>query len=37
VCQISESCGTGTQYNNCRADCGTCSSPGPAPERGPGR
>jgi len=24
VCQISESCGTGHQYNNCRADCGPC-------------
>jgi hypothetical protein len=37
VCQISESCGTGTQYNNCGLDCGACSSPGPAPGRGPGR
>ncbi|WP_224249960.1 hypothetical protein [Hyalangium gracile] len=24
VCQISESCGTSTQYNNCLLDCGAC-------------
>jgi hypothetical protein len=24
VCQISESCGTGYQYDNCGADCGAC-------------
>ncbi len=24
VCQISESCGDGTQYNNCLLDCGPC-------------
>jgi hypothetical protein len=37
VCQMSESCGTAMQYNNCRADCGLCSSSGQAPGRGPGR
>jgi hypothetical protein len=37
VCQISESCGTGLQYNNCAADCGTCTSPDPGLGRGPGR
>ncbi|MBM7117303.1 hypothetical protein [Archangium primigenium] len=24
VCQVSESCGTGTEYDNCAADCGAC-------------
>lgn len=24
TCQFTERCGTGTAYNNCRADCGTC-------------
>jgi hypothetical protein len=24
TCQFTESCGTGTAYNNCQADCGTC-------------
>nr|WP_240359125.1 hypothetical protein [Pyxidicoccus trucidator] len=24
VCQFTERCGTGTAYNSCRADCGTC-------------
>jgi hypothetical protein len=24
VCQITESCGTSTQYNSCEADCGAC-------------
>jgi len=37
VCQISESCGTGTQYNNCGADCGLCSSSGQGPGKGPAR
>lgn len=26
TCQFTESCGTGTSYNNCQADCGTCSN-----------
>ena len=25
ACQFTESCGTGTTYNNCKADCGDCS------------
>ncbi|WP_370643900.1 hypothetical protein [Myxococcus sp. RHSTA-1-4] len=25
VCQFTESCGTGNSYDNCQADCGTCS------------
>ncbi|HVG58752.1 MAG TPA: hypothetical protein VNA24_09370 [Hyalangium sp.] len=37
VCQISESCGTGHQYNNCAVDCGYCASPDLGPGRGPGR
>ncbi len=24
VCQVSERCGTGTNYDNCKLDCGTC-------------
>jgi hypothetical protein len=24
VCQFTEQCGTGTEYNNCYADCGAC-------------
>ncbi|HZI10957.1 MAG TPA: hypothetical protein VE153_11260 [Myxococcus sp.] len=24
TCQFTESCGTGTTYNSCQADCGTC-------------
>ena len=24
VCQFTEHCGTGTTWDNCRADCGTC-------------
>ncbi len=24
VCQFTESCGTGSSYDSCRADCGTC-------------
>jgi hypothetical protein len=24
VCQITESCGTSNQYNNCLLDCGPC-------------
>jgi hypothetical protein len=24
TCQFTEKCGTGTAYNNCQADCGTC-------------
>ena len=24
VCQFTESCGNGTQYDNCRSDCGRC-------------
>jgi hypothetical protein len=37
VCQMSESCGTAMQYNNCGADCGACSSSDQGHERGPGQ